>query len=141
MSQHGRIHGGDFRRLVRNLRTGQHLKMPILQIMTPRRIPSRADLEESVRQFNAQCPVGSWVEYRSVLPDSTGPGTAPHQYEVRGPAYVHEGHTAAVFLKGKSGFVDVHHCKLIPTPAPAAINDEDTIPPGVDAKTGTGTDV
>ncbi len=45
------------------------------------------------------------------MPKGDDPGTPATAYRVRAEAYVHQGHTAAVFLEGKSGFVDVSHCR------------------------------
>lgn len=78
--------------------------------------PSPAELAALVETFNRNHPVGSMVEYREVMPDGRDPGTEAKQFKVRAPAYVHEGHTAAVFLTGKSGFVCVSHCAPIPAP-------------------------
>lgn len=72
--------------------------------------PTLKKLNALVSIFNAANPVGSTVIYREIMPDGDDPGSEPQELTVRTPAYVHQGHTAAVFLNGKSGFVDTSHC-------------------------------
>ncbi|QGZ56704.1 hypothetical protein [Paraburkholderia acidiphila] len=55
--------------------------------------------------FNHRVKVGQFVDYRSHLPD--GPIT---RYRTRTEASVLSGHTAVVWLEGKSGCVCVSHC-------------------------------
>lgn len=58
-------------------------------------------------KFNASIPVGSLVEFRNF------PGTDSKQYRTRTPAEVLSGHTAVVWLEGKSGCVCCSHCWLV----------------------------
>ena len=58
--------------------------------------------------FNARIPVGSLVEYSEIL------GDLPiGQFRTRTEAQVLSGHTAVVWLEGKSGCVCVEHCTLV----------------------------
>ena len=59
-------------------------------------------------RFNARVPVGSLVEYSEVI------GDPPlGRFKTRTEAQVLSGHTAVVWLEGKSGCVCVEHCKVI----------------------------
>lgn len=55
-------------------------------------------------KFNTNIPVGSLVEFRNF------PGEEAKQYRTRTPAEVLSGHTAVVWLDGKSGCVCCSHC-------------------------------
>lgn len=107
------------RRLVRALRTGSYLSFPLYQIQTmktqrhPARPPSLAELEAEAATFNRKSPVGTWIAYRDIMPEGNDPGTPSTAYRVKSEAYVNQGHTAVVFLEGKSGFVCVSHCRRV----------------------------
>lgn len=72
--------------------------------------------EAQVEIWNASVEVGDWVEYREVL----GEGEAS-LFRTRSVAQVLSGHTAVVWLEGKSGCVCLEHCsKAAPDQAGAA---------------------
>ena len=56
-------------------------------------------------RFNKRVPVGSLVEYSEILGDPP-----VGQFKTRTAAQVLSGHTAVVWLEGKSGCVCVEHC-------------------------------
>jgi len=64
----------------------------------------RPNPQKEADLFNARFEVGSAVEYREVK-DGAG-----KLYVTRTPAEVLSGHTAVVWLEGKSGCVAVSHC-------------------------------
>lgn len=68
-------------------------------------LPSPA---RQVEQWNKRVAVGDWVEYRSVKDLS-----APQRFQTRSEATVLSGHTAVVWLAGKSGCVCIDHCTRI----------------------------
>lgn len=70
-----------------------------------RKPKTQAQLQREVDSFNAQFPVGSQVDYYEVV----GEG-APQELRTRTPAEVLSGHTAVVWLEGKSGCVCCSHC-------------------------------
>ena len=65
----------------------------------------RPDPQKEVEKFNAKVKVGDEVEYSEVI----GLGEVK-RYVTATPAEVLSGHTAVVWLKGKSGCVAVSHC-------------------------------
>lgn len=65
----------------------------------------RPDPNHEVAMFNKAVKVGDRVRYQSYKPD--GPVT---EHITRTPAEVLSGHTAVVWLEGKSGCVAVSHC-------------------------------
>lgn len=65
----------------------------------------RPNPNHEVAMFNKAFKVGDRVRYQSYKPD--GPIT---EYVTRTPAEVLSGHTAVVWLEGKSGCVAVSHC-------------------------------
>ncbi len=67
----------------------------------------RPDPQSEVDAWNAQVSVGDTVEYIDY------PGAQPQTFKTRTAAAVLSGHTAVVWLEGKSGCVCVSHCKLI----------------------------
>ena len=56
--------------------------------------------------WNKKVIVGATVEYRGY------PGAEPQTFTTRTPAEVLSGHTAVVWLNGKSGCVSVDSCRL-----------------------------
>ncbi len=65
----------------------------------------RPNPQKMVDSFNARVKVGDRVEYSEVVGMSK-----PTVYVTRTPAEVLSGHTAVVWLDGKSGCVAVSHC-------------------------------
>jgi hypothetical protein len=68
----------------------------------------RPNPQKEVDSFNARVNVGDSVEYSEVI----GMGT-PVAYRTRTAAEVLSGHSAVVWLEGKSGCVCVSHCKPV----------------------------
>ena len=62
------------------------------------------DIAMQVELWNRAVPVGSEVEYREILTDE------PTRYKVRTQAQLLGGHTAVIWLEGKSGCVGLSHC-------------------------------
>jgi hypothetical protein len=69
--------------------------------------PILATLNEQVDEWNAAIPVGEMVEYRSY------PEALPQLFHTRTKASVLSGHTAVVWLEGKSGCVACEACRLV----------------------------
>ncbi|WP_186275829.1 hypothetical protein [Burkholderia gladioli] len=67
----------------------------------------RPNPQKAVDAWNARVSVGATVEYSEVI------GDPPKTYTTRSPAEVLSGHTAVVWLNGKSGCVCIDHCKAI----------------------------
>lgn len=67
--------------------------------------PSRPNPQMEADAFNFRVNVGDLIEYSEVI----GMGE-PKRYATRTPAEVLSGHTAVVWLEGKSGCVAVLHC-------------------------------
>jgi hypothetical protein len=67
----------------------------------------RVNPQQEADKWNASVNVGDEIEYRS-YPDS-----APERFQTRTDAEVLSGHTAVVWLKGKSGCVCVDACRKI----------------------------
>lgn len=65
----------------------------------------RPDPQKAVSDWNARVNVGAAVEYSEVI----GMGT-PQKFTTATPAQVLSGHTAVVWLNGKSGCVALAHC-------------------------------
>ena len=63
--------------------------------------------EQEVAEWNAKVAVGDTVEYRG------HPEAEPQTFTTRTPAEVLSGHTAVVWLNGKSGCVCVDACRRI----------------------------
>jgi hypothetical protein len=61
--------------------------------------------EKEVAAFNKRFKIGDEVIYTGY------PGATPHRLTTRTEASVLSGHTAVVWLNGKSGCVAVSHCK------------------------------
>ncbi len=76
--------------------------------MTPNCKSAKA-LEQEVRAFNNRFRVGDEVDYYEVI--ETG---QCKRYRTRTPAEVLSGHTAVVWLEGKSGCVCCDHVFLPP---------------------------
>jgi hypothetical protein len=68
----------------------------------------RPNPETLVSEFNARVSVGDVIEYSEVI----GIGD-PVRFTTATPAQVLSGHTAVVWLVGKSGCVCVTHCKPV----------------------------
>jgi hypothetical protein len=60
--------------------------------------------EKQVADWNKAVRVGQEVDYRS------DPGAEPQRFETRSVAEVLSGHTAVVWLEGKSGCVTLEAC-------------------------------
>jgi hypothetical protein len=71
----------------------------------PRQKPNLKKLEQEVAAFNRRFAVGAEVDYFEVI----GDGKAK-RLRTRTPAQVLGGHTAVVWLEGKSGCVCCSHC-------------------------------
>lgn len=70
--------------------------------------PKRPDPYKEVYDFNARVSVGDVIEYSEVI------GMAEtRRFKTATPAEVLSGHTAVVWLEGKSGCVAVSHCELV----------------------------
>ncbi|WP_213761755.1 hypothetical protein [Caballeronia sp. dw_19] len=76
--------------------------------------PKRPDPYKEVYEFNARVQVGETVEYSEVIGLST-----PVVYRTRTEASILSGHTAVVWLEGKSGCVCVSHCAPVRAGSPA----------------------
>jgi hypothetical protein len=74
----------------------------------------RPDPQKMADLFNARVKVGDSVEYTEVV----GMGK-PTVYTTRTAAEVLSGHTAVVWLEGKSGCVCVSHCAPVQAGSPA----------------------
>lgn len=66
-----------------------------------------AQLERQCADWNATHKPGTAVEYREVL----GAGEAVFRTTTRSEAQVLGGHTAVVWLTGKTGAVSLDHCE------------------------------
>lgn len=82
------------------------------------RRPNPETLARMCDRFNTAYPVGTPVQYFSVLPRGGEPGTPPVRATVREPAFVLSGHSPMVFLDGVRGCVHINH--VFPAPAEAA---------------------
>ncbi|MBZ0104010.1 MAG: hypothetical protein K8H84_00115 [Sulfuricella denitrificans] len=67
----------------------------------------RKNPEKEVSEWNAKVGVGDAVEYRDFPEDE------PKNFTTRTPAEVLSGHTAVVWLNGKSGCVCVDACRKV----------------------------
>lgn len=77
-----------------------------------REIQSQKRLQAEVDTFNSKVPVGSAVDYFEIE------GAPVQRFKTRTEAQILSGHTAVVWLEGKSGCVCVSHC--IPVNAESA---------------------
>jgi hypothetical protein len=68
----------------------------------------RKDPQKEADAFNAHIFIGDLIEYQEVIGV-----TEPQRYYVETAAEVLGGHTAVVWLEGKSGCVCVSHCKRV----------------------------
>lgn len=66
-----------------------------------------ASQHEIAAQWNANVSIGDTVEYRS------HPGSEPKLFSTRTAASILSGHTAVVWLNGKSGCVAVDACRKV----------------------------
>ena len=73
----------------------------------PKRLTT-AQLQKQVDNWNAKHPVGTLVRFEEIV----GRGETLRS-ATRGEASVFGGHTAVIFLEGKSGFVDLGHCNAV----------------------------
>jgi hypothetical protein len=71
--------------------------------------PNLKKLEAEVRAFNNRIRIGDEVDYYEVI--ETG---GSKRYRTRTEAQILSGHTAVVWLEGKSGCVCCSHCFLPP---------------------------
>lgn len=62
-------------------------------------------LQRECKEFNANVAIGDIVEY------TDHPGAEMKMYRTRTEAEILSGHTAVVWLDGKSGCVCISHCK------------------------------
>ena len=67
----------------------------------------RPNPQKAVDDWNARVPVGAIVEYSEVC------GDPPETFTTSTAAEVLGGHTAVVWLNGKSGCVRISHCTPI----------------------------
>lgn len=65
-----------------------------------------ATLQREVDEFNALVKIGEPVEYVSVKGDTNW-----QRFNTRTEAQILSGHTAVVWLEGKSGCVCIDHCR------------------------------
>lgn len=72
-----------------------------------RRGPTLNTLQRQCDEFNARVKLGDEVQYEELI----GEGGAT--YRTRTPAQILSGHTAVVWLEGKSGCVAIDHCKSV----------------------------
>jgi hypothetical protein len=77
-----------------------------------RKAPCPKRLQAEVDQFNAKVPLGGLVDYFEYE------GAPLQRFKTRTEAQILSGHTAVVWLEGKSGCVCVSHC--IPVSSDAA---------------------
>lgn len=70
--------------------------------------PTAAQLQKQVDAWNAKHPTGTVVSFEEFV----GNGET-HRGATTSEASVFGGHTAIIFLEGKSGFVDLEHCKAV----------------------------
>lgn len=68
----------------------------------------RPNPQKEVDAFNARVMVGDLIEYSEVIGM-----TEPKRFNTATEAQVLSGHTAVVWLEGKSGCVAVSHCKPV----------------------------
>lgn len=76
--------------------------------MSARKRPTPAQLQRQVDNWNAKHPVGTVVSFEEFIGDGE-----THRGASTCDAWLFGGHTAAIFLEGKSGFVDLEHCKAV----------------------------
>ena len=74
-----------------------------------KRGPTAATLQKQVEAFNNAVNVGDLIEYEGIRGD---PSTRA-QFRTRTQAQILSGHTAVVWLEGKSGCVCVTHCSKV----------------------------
>jgi hypothetical protein len=67
----------------------------------------RPDPQKEVDAWNTTVPVGTAVDYTSY------PGAKAERFATRTAAEVLSGHTAVVWLQGKSGCVAISHCRPV----------------------------
>lgn len=70
-------------------------------------------LEQEVAAFNRRFNVGDPVDYYEIVDDIERTGKSK-RYVTRTPAQILSGHTAVVWLEGKSGCVCCSHCFMPP---------------------------
>jgi hypothetical protein len=75
----------------------------------PRPKPNLKKLEQEVAAFNRRFQVGDDVDYMEVIDSGK-----VQRLRTRTPAQILSGHTAVVWLEGKSGCVCCSHCFLPP---------------------------
>ncbi len=75
--------------------------------MTRRNTRTAKNPEQEVADWNSRVKVGDLVEYRS------HPEAEPQTFKTRTEAHVLSGHTAVVWLEGKSGCVCCDACRPV----------------------------
>jgi hypothetical protein len=71
----------------------------------PRNKPDMKKLQQEVDSFNRRFAVGDPVDYLEVIEEGKA-----QRLRTRTPAQILSGHTAVVWLEGKSGCVCCSHC-------------------------------
>jgi hypothetical protein len=77
-------------------------------VMPAPKRPTVVQLQRQADAWNAKHPAGTLVSYESII----GCGET-HRGVTKGDAFVCNGHSAVIFLEGKSGFVDLEHCTAV----------------------------
>lgn len=73
------------------------------------RRPNLAKLQKAVDDWNQSIKVGDEIEYYPLTDEPTCT-----RHKTRSEAIVLSGHTAVVWLEGRSGCVALDHCKRVP---------------------------
>jgi hypothetical protein len=77
--------------------------------------------QQEVDNWNATVNIGDMVEYREIM------DAAPTRYQTRTEAQVLSGHTAVVWLTGKTGCVCVSHCIKVTEQSLTDLMDENRV--------------
>jgi hypothetical protein len=77
--------------------------------MANKKRPSIKQLEQEVAAFNRRFNVGDPVEYMEVIDSGNS-----QRFTTRSEAQILSGHSAVVWLNGKSGCVACSHCFMPP---------------------------
>lgn len=72
-----------------------------------RKATMQKEAAKAVDKWNAKVSVGDAVEYRDY------PEAEPQKFTTRTPAEILSGHTAVVWLNGKTGCVSVDACRPV----------------------------
>lgn len=76
--------------------------------------PTPEELAAKVARFNEIVQPGQIIRYHELR--ARGPGRL---FKTRGPSEIMQGHSAVVWLEGKSGCVQTDHCEVLPDQAAA----------------------